>query len=679
MHFRLVVLDRGTLYVMDPLYNPTAYPDQVKHTLASWANTHGVDIENIDTPLQHDTFSCGYWVLYLTDVWTQYIHDRGQHWPTYLRMRLENERPSRVYEVPRDSSSEEAEIIKQCNREFIRTYIEDMRTTGRLPLPLRAPPCPRTTQTGPIKRIPRHRNQKGASTPYLRTGTRPPSIRPPGTPARIPPIGTITPPKTFDSNLDTDRTSTRPNTAAFSRHVRSAEGQPSLTLASWNMQNYKSASAAIARDSSSIHEVPRGTGADILVTQETHMYTNNHKYRWPHMQAYSKFYSSYPRTVSRTGRPVHSEMSRHGGNQAGRAIFVHTKWRPDLTVTTMEVPTHMAGHLMLIRFNPPARQPIYIFNTYMPPPKDKATEALRREITRTVTQCIRDIQTESKACPLIMVGGDYNATWYQEDGNPHTHKARHTEEYREWVRNAGVHPVDQRGSDNTHCTRERSFESKRRDLLPTPHYLANVRGIQHTYLTSRIDDWLTNVSDEQQHEQYAQAPSTTVHQCLMHDSDHHPVTCIVRMKDSTDLPLPTLQPTNTTWRPRLEYPLTLETKSAIADSIDATMDRTALEALKTLVHEIGDSTGVDVDAAMGTAAECINGLLTQATTTALQLAGRPDGRDKAVPGRHNRHVQHGHMTTPLGRAAKTCKRFLRDTRDMHRVREIASPPQPSDR
>lgn len=34
MHFRLAVLDKGTLHVMDPLHLPAEYPPQVKHTLA---------------------------------------------------------------------------------------------------------------------------------------------------------------------------------------------------------------------------------------------------------------------------------------------------------------------------------------------------------------------------------------------------------------------------------------------------------------------------------------------------------------------------------------------------------------------------------------------------------------------------------------------------------------------
>lgn len=112
-----------------------------------------------------------------------------------------------------------------------------------------------------------------------------------------------------------------------------------------------------------------------------------------------------------------------------------------------------------------------------------------------ITGCIENIHTAATDVPLVMLGGDYNANWSQGDGNLRTHKERHMEEYRTWGKNIGIHLVDLLGKGENRFIRESFFEFKCRDVLLLLRYRTGTHTVQHTYLTSHIDDWLINIDN----------------------------------------------------------------------------------------------------------------------------------------------------------------------------------------
>lgn len=85
------------------------------------------------------------------------------------------------------------------------------------------------------------------------------------------------------------------------------------------------------------------------------------------------------------------------------------------------------------------------------------------------------------------------------------------------------------------------------------------------------------------------------------------------------------------------------------------MDISILEQPSTLVKCITMGANFDTITAMHMAAEQVNTLLTDALTVTMPIARRPDRRTLALPPRHNRRVQNGHMTSSLSRAAKIFK------------------------
>mmetsp|Transcript_9171 Transcript_9171/g.17165 ORF Transcript_9171/g.17165 Transcript_9171/m.17165 type:complete len:451 (+) Transcript_9171:450-1802(+) len=133
MHFRLIAIDKTVMYPMDPLHPTTDYPFHLKHAVENWASSHDLEVEFMDTNLQHDSTQCGFWVMYLTDVWTRYITSNRSHWPTYLADQMRDEPTGPIFNVPRHRPPAST-AVQQCrNNEFIRTYKQTARSQGRLP------------------------------------------------------------------------------------------------------------------------------------------------------------------------------------------------------------------------------------------------------------------------------------------------------------------------------------------------------------------------------------------------------------------------------------------------------------------------------------------------------------------------------------------------------------------
>eukprot|EP00959_Pyramimonas_sp_CCMP1952_P449304 9407847-Pyramimonas_sp.AAC.1 len=194
------------------------------------------------------------------------------------------------------------------------------------------------------------------------------------------------------------------------------EGQP-LTMATWNCCSLRTTNSKIAGQSD-LEKVLEETEARVTMLQETRVRQAHKRTRPIENASYRTYYSSPPASRTRSGKKI--ILKRHQQHtRAGVATMVHKDMLPDEKVTRVQEPDQLRGYALCLKVTT-TRGPVHVINVYTSP---RRTHAKWKE-------CPPRRQSDSDT-PVI-VGGDYNETWYPSD-RPRRGAHQLDNDYRRWA------------------------------------------------------------------------------------------------------------------------------------------------------------------------------------------------------------------------------------------------------